>query len=112
MTFDKELLNEPTKREFEVLRTLSGGLVESRGGLHPAGAKTIADMLSKDWIEEVPAGAVGRQMGYRITSNGHEVYAVGRVPTIGRAVRLKTLRTSLASLPPLLGSFHDEKKPK
>jgi hypothetical protein len=69
-----------TKREFDALRTLSGGLVESRGGLHPAGEGTITGMLAAGWIEEVPEGAVGRQTGYRITEAGEAAYRIGRPP--------------------------------
>lgn len=99
-------MTELTKREYNTLRTLSGGLVESRGGLHPAGQGTIQAMLSAGWIEEVPEGAVGRQMGYRITDAGEEAYRTGNTSRSWRKPgRLKSLRPRLSSLPPRLGQL-------
>lgn len=77
----KAAAGDLTKREFDALRALSGGQVKSRGGLHPAGEGTITGMLATGWIEEVPEGAVGRQMGYRITEAGEAAYEIGRPPT-------------------------------
>lgn len=90
-------VTEPTKREYDVLRKLSGGLVESRGGLHPAGAKTITDMIAKGWIEETPFGA-GDRLGYRITPTGGRVYVAGRASKPRRPPRLKTLRPRLGNV--------------
>jgi hypothetical protein len=88
-----------TKREFDALRTLSGGLVESRGGLHPAGEETITRMLAAGLIEEVPEGAVGRQMGYRITEAGEAAYKIGRAPKPTRKPnRLKVLPPRISAL--------------
>lgn len=91
-------MTDPTKREYDALRTLSGGLVESWGGLYPAGAKTIATMLKKGWIEEVPQGAVGRQTGYRITDAGREVCAAGRPSRTRKPCQLKMLQPRVSGL--------------
>lgn len=95
-----------TKREFDALRTLSGGVVESRGGLHPAGEGTITGMLAAGWIEEVPEGAVGRQMGYRITEAGEAAYRIGRRPKPPRTpTHLKVLPPRISPLRPRIGKL-------
>ncbi|MGN7161976.1 hypothetical protein [Sphingomonas sp. SAFR-052] len=102
----KAATGDLTKREFDALRTLSGGLVESRGGLHPAGEGTIARMLAEGWIEEVPEGAVGRQMGYRITEAGEAAYKIGRPPKPPRQpTRLKVLAPRISPLRPRFGKL-------
>lgn len=89
---------EPTKREMDVLRALFGGSIEGRGGLPFIGVKTIADLLAKGWIDEVPEGAIGQQMGYRITEAGEAARSAGRTPKQRKPPRLKTLRPSLENL--------------
>ncbi len=94
-----------TKLQYETLRTLSGGLVESIGGLHPAGEKTIAELLSAGWIEQAPYGASGSRMGYRITATGEETLKAGRPPKAPRRPsRLTTLKPRLGTLAPRFGS--------
>ncbi|GFE76155.1 hypothetical protein [Novosphingobium sp. TCA1] len=94
-------MNGPTKREYDALRTLSGGLVESRGGLHPAGEGKIKSMLAAGWIEEVPEGAVGRQLGYRITEAGEAVLKAGCAPKPPRRPsRLQAMPPRIGAMPP------------
>lgn len=93
---------EPTKREMDVLRALSCGAVEGRGGLPFIGTKTLSDMLEKGWIEEVPGGGVCGAMGYRNTSAGEVVRAAGRTPKPRKPVRLRTLESRLKPLQPRL----------
>lgn len=95
-----------TKRQYDALRTLSGGSIESRCGLHPAGDKTIAEMLAAGWIERVPEGAVGRQLGYRITEAGEAAYKAGPQPKSPRKPsRLSSLKPRLQPLAPRLREF-------
>lgn len=84
-----------TAREFKVLRALSGSLVEGRGGLPFIGTKTLTDMLAKSWIEEVARGAVGQQLGYRITAAGREIYAAGQAKKVRQPPRLKMMPSRL-----------------
>ncbi|MGN5375912.1 hypothetical protein [Sphingomonas hankookensis] len=102
------MITEPTKREIDVLRALSGGAVEGRGGLPFIGDKTIGGMLAKGWIEEVPNGGVGRTMGYRSTATGDAVLAAGRAPKPPRQPsRLKALRPRLEPLRSRLRTLDD-----
>ena len=95
-----------TKREYDVLRVLSYGTIESRGGLYPAGEGTIARLIASGWIDPVPEGAVGLQMGYRITEAGKTAYEIGCTPKSPRQpVRVMALQPRVRPLPPRIGKL-------
>jgi hypothetical protein len=91
-------MTEPTAREFRALRELSGGLVEGRGALPFIGEKTLGDLITNGWIEQVPGGGPGGGMGYRITAVGETIYGAGRTPPKRKPARLGTLPPRIATV--------------
>ena len=59
----------PNRREYAALRALSLGSVEDPADMPGIGARTLAEMLSKGWIERARDETYGVE-GFRITGEG------------------------------------------
>lgn len=87
----------PNARERKALQNLRYSEWEYAGNLYPAGAGTIAKMIDRGWIEQLPDSASGLKR-FRITAAGIAALDAASPPRPRGKPKLKMLKPALRAL--------------